>query len=359
MDNRTQTPARDLYPSVQYAVRRGPMGKWPVTNETNEAIEGIPTLKKPHIMWAPTTALWQSPEYRATLTHILRIAGVVPVSCHYNTESDFAVAAELAQELSLPVAVHLSPYYRHMPNIEGFTTGRLAVETNFWRLMFAIIESNIPIDRIKYVVLDCECFHTDSTTTDNLIAAAHTYVYDFCKVRFGEHVTIDWFGRGGVSWSAWGADWRNRTLHTLREPGDSLSCEIDWPGEYMIGAEKLRRTISEAQYRGFRTVVPWVSLGAGWQHRVDRGAKKTWQTYGDAKVAWQWGRELNNDHGVTVPRVILYPAIDPFMDSAGVNAIRHFYAYAKGSDRDCDFEIPERPSSSSGGGVGKQVYSPQ
>jgi hypothetical protein len=194
--------------------------------------------------------------------------------------------------------------------------------------------------KVGAIMLDSERFYRsdDEPTWNAAITARYDAVYDLCKNIF-PGVRVIWY-EFGYEAAPSKTGWQLAPWYVPEAKTDALSCDLYSPCELHRVRETFLKTCNEANLRGVRPVVPYLSLGCGYQR-----AQKEFQTWNNdwkygKEYAYQLGQEINVpwfSWPEQVPRfapwsradaVVFYP---PPFDPRVPSWLDYFISYTRGS----------------------------
>ncbi|MCH8244106.1 MAG: hypothetical protein IH897_16070 [Planctomycetes bacterium] len=145
---------------------------------------------------------------------------------------------------------------------------------------------------------------------------------------------IEWFARGAIQPCDDHTRWCAKNLFTLDEMGETFNCSLYYPHATQLMIDTFRQTHQKAVAHGVTEIMPWVSLGSGW----DLSRRWHFDLEYDVAASWDLGAQINDPYygdrpdeyapWHDAPLVCFYPR--PF-NAATPSWGLHFVAYVRGA----------------------------
>jgi hypothetical protein len=210
-----------------------------------------------------------------------------------------------------------------------------------------LAEANVGVQPIASVrfsafIYDCERFSikprhlATSAAWNSAIDNKFKLIFDATRQLFPAG-RIEWYARGMDSGNV-PTGWWQPGYMTLKEPGYSFSCSLYRLPEITEMREIFRRNVELADGYGFRSVTPWIALGAGFERAPD--GSNRWRQDWDFSTVYSLllGREINIPSYADEPcRYAPWNAADVVVLHPGAFESRspawgkHFLSYCRGA----------------------------
>lgn len=278
-----------------------------------------------------------------------------------DVENAVTLAVEAANRRGSPVdiAINYSPYH-YVFRKSGDTEPREPVEEfgikhvqeiallteRFWSIRAWIAEATHGIPnppKVSAILYDCEVFDiTGDPINDAAVLEKYNIAYDKAKEIFPD-ARVVWYGFSGHV----PGDWQHTAYARVKDfpletKNEGASVSMYYPGEFEINQELFRKTHEYVTDHGINTVVPWVSLGSGYEPLAvtDKGTvprKWTFDYDYPLVLTWKLGRAMNRPEFSGRSAYAYYDAADVIVfypspsDHNVPKMMEHFTAYVRGA----------------------------
>ncbi len=322
-------------------------------------LQELDPLPKVHYSYAVEPFLYRQP-LNPLMYEFVRITNACSVRTRWPQETDVYTAVEACRQVNnthpdIPatIALNFSPWHMVFPEdapptdmgpdhdaeIEFFRT--TAEQFKQW-----VADANKAYGasiEISAIILESERFFTKREGDDGwqewneAIDVKHNAIYSIARELFPD-ARIERYLRGAIIPCEDHTTWCQERFYTLNEMGDYFSTDFYLPWYVNTMVESFRRNCLKADDHGISSVMPWVSLAAGWARAGERSRKWVVDHDYDTALSWQLGAQINDPYYAAHPEeyapwdraevVCFYPT--PFnarIPSWG----KHFVAYVRGA----------------------------
>jgi hypothetical protein len=314
-------------------------------------LKDLKPLPKKHWSWSlPDFAVTQPDE---RVYEVARIMGSACLRAEYATPQHVATCVKLCHPAGASIGVNASPYHSTVPDsaspLFAYPDELDLLHKALVNVRMSLHDANFAQNtdvKVGAILLDSERFYRrdDDLVWNAAITERYNVVYDLCKSIF-PGVRVIWY-EWGVEAAPSKTGWQLAPWYVPEAKTDALSCDLYSPCELHRMRETFAKTVDESNRRGiahgsFGTVVPYLSLGCGYQR-----AQKEFQVWNNdwrygKEYAYQLGQEINVpwfSWPEQVPRfapwhradaVVFYP---PPFDPRVPEWVSYFAAYCYGAE---------------------------